>query len=71
MKQRQRRVKLSAAAKAYLGSDAGALDQAFMDEAFVAHVQDGGPSAAAALVDKALGSENAVCSEPSARPTAA
>lgn len=50
--------KLVAGAKAYVGGDAHALDQAYLGAAFQAYVAQGGVPAAKALLDKALGSED-------------
>ena len=51
---------LAAAARKYLAGDKGALDQAFMEEAFVAEVREGGVPAAQAMTERALVSEDAV-----------
>lgn len=50
--------KLAAAASAYLSGDAKALDPAWFHPALDAHVADGGVSAAKALFDRALASED-------------
>jgi hypothetical protein len=52
--------KLAAAARAYLAGDTKALDSAWFDLAFDAHVSAGGVPAAKALFDRALASEDPV-----------
>ncbi len=52
--------RLAAAAKAYLGGDAKALDQGFMGDAFGAYIKADGVPAAKAVADKALASEDPV-----------
>jgi aminopeptidase N len=54
------RRQIGAAARAYLAGDAGALDPAWFPIAFDIHVAQGELTAAKALVDKALGSEDPV-----------
>lgn len=52
--------KLAEAARAYLAGDARALDPAWFNPAFDAHVAEGGVAAAKALFDRALASEDPV-----------
>jgi aminopeptidase N len=52
--------RLASAATAYLGGDAKALDQGFMQSGFTALVKAGGPKAASTLLGAALSSEDPV-----------
>ncbi|WP_374942654.1 M1 family metallopeptidase [Sphingomonas sp.] len=54
------RAKLIAAGKAYLAGNTRALDQAFLGDALVMVVEDGGLPAARMLVERALSSQDAV-----------